>query len=441
MLCNDLTVDISALMCYHVNMNNQNDDTVGSRFFLPLDKALKEVNAKSLRQCPVYEDMECLRQGIGRVMEVVSSGRDWVQSAVMSGLELSVGTFFTALRSQRRTEMILNVCNIIRWQVDLSCPKKDDLISTHSELDGYDIYASDGHYEKAASHMPAVEGKVHAQCCFFSLNLRTHSLSPLDIARPKLKKEHDMHALKRLSVGQLRLGAPVGRKVIHVYDPAALDYEQWEKWKAKGIYLLSREKENSAAVITGVLPFDKMDPRNAGVISDELVGVFCGLLFRRVKYRDAATGTEYSFITNLMTLPPGLIAFIYKCRWNVEKVFDEKKNKLFETKNWGITEQARLQQACFVCLAHNLMLILERQLGEEGIRDEKVIKRREKREKALTLEIRGRGEVPNEMAIKGNGITQRSLQFIRWLRLCLRKTTSWEEGVVKLRPLMEAYMS
>jgi len=422
-------------------MNIQTNNTVESRFFAPVIKALEEVNAKSRRQCPVFTDLQYLRLGIGRVMETVVSGRDWVQSVAMSDLELSVGTFFTALRSQRRTDRVRYVRNHVRWQADRSCPKQEDLLSAHPELDGYDIYASDGHYEKAASHMPAVEGKVHPQCCFFSLNLRTHSISPLDIARPELKKEHDMHALKRLSVEEIRLGAPVGRRVVHVYDPAGIDYAQWAIWKAKGVYLISREKENSAAIVTGVLNFDKMNPRNAGVISDELVGVFCGMLFRRVKYRDAATGTEYSYITNLMELPPGLIAFIYKCRWNVEKVFDEKKNSLFEAKNWGISEQARLQQACFVCLAHNLMLILERQLGEEGIYDEKVIKRREKRERALIAAILTGGGVPNVMAIKGNGITKRSLQFIRWLRDCLRKATPWEAGIVALRPLMKAYMT
>ena len=432
---------ICTTVWYPASMNIQNIETVNSRFFFPVDKALEEINARAFRQCPVFTDRQCLRQGIGRVLETVVSGRDWVQSVAMLGLELSVGTFFNALRSQRRADMVLRVCNNVRGQTDRSCPKKEDLLCAHSELDGYDIYASDGHYEKAASHMPAVEGKVHPQCCFFSLNLRTHSISPLDIARPTLKKEHDMHALKRLSVGQIRLGAPIGRKVVHVYDPAGIDYGQWIKWKAKGIYLLSREKENSAAIITGVLPFDATDPRNAGVLSDELVGVFCGGLFRRVKYRDAATGVEYSFITNLMELAPGLVAFIYKCRWNVEKVFDEKKNKLFETKNWGISEHARLQQACFVCLAHNLMLMLERSLGEEGISDEKVLKRREKREAALLIEIKKNGGVPNRMAIKGNGITQRSLQFIRWLRHCIRYATPWKAGKEALRPFMLAYMS
>ena len=86
-------------------------------------------------------------------------------------------------------------------------------------------------------------------------------------------------------------------------------------------------------------------------------------------------------------------------------------------------------------------MMLERSLGEEGIRDEKVIKRREKRVKALLVEIQNSGGVPNAMAIKGNGITQRSLQFIRWVRHCLRYATPWEAGKAALRPLMEAYMT
>ena len=41
------------------------------------------------------------------------------------------------------------------------------------------------------------------------------------------------------------------------------------------------------------------------------------------------------------------------------------------------------------------------------------------------------------MAIKGNGITQTSLLFIRWFGT-VRKATSLEESVVKLRLLVEA---
>lgn len=72
-----------------------------------------------------------------------------------------------------------------------------------------------------------------------------------------------------------------------------------------------------------------------GIESDELVGAFCGVMLRRINYRDPADGKLYVFMTNEMTLPPGLIAFLYKLRWDIEKVFDEKKNKLHEKKAWA----------------------------------------------------------------------------------------------------------
>ena len=123
-----------------------------------------------------------------------------------------------------------------------------------------------------------------------------------------------MHVLKRLSTAQLRLGAPMGVKVIHVYDCAGIDYAQWMRWKAKGLYVISREKANSKADVLGLRSWDRDDPRNVGVLADEFVGVFCGVMLRRDHYQDPATGTVFVFMTSEMTLPPGLIAFLYKLR-------------------------------------------------------------------------------------------------------------------------------
>ena len=207
--------------------------------------------------------------------------------------------------------------------------------------------------------------------CFFSLNLRTHSLALLDIARLELKgnkKEHDMSALKRLKPADLRLGAPKGIKVLHVYDSAVIDYRQWFDWKWMGIYIISLEKANSRPMVVGEREIDFDDPRNIGVLADENIGVFSGVMMRRVRYQDPETGKIFSFITNQFTLPPGLIAFLYKLRWDIEKVFDEKKNKLQEKKAWATSAVARSQQALFVCIAHNLMILLEcrRSSGNSG---------------------------------------------------------------------------
>jgi hypothetical protein len=87
------------------------------------------------------------------------------------------------------------------------------------------------------------------------------------------KKEHDMRGLKRLEIATLRQGAPKGRKVLHVWDRAGIDFRQWYKWKqGSGIYMLSRCKTNMVLLPCGNLPFVGDDVINAGVLRDELVG-------------------------------------------------------------------------------------------------------------------------------------------------------------------------
>ena len=103
-------------------------------------------------------------------------------------------------------------------------------------------------------------------------------------------------------------------------------------------------------------------------------------------------------MTNEMNLPPGLIAFLYKLRWDIEKIFDEKKNKLEEKKSWAKGPIAHSQQAHFTCLAHNLMVLLGRCLDtNEGIRDVKVDKKRQKRADLVAAVGRERNEILNLM--------------------------------------------
>ncbi len=425
-------------------MNTTRENTVRNRFFAPVRQAIDA--AESTRSCPGYSDEEFILSGVGRVIAVVLSGRDWVQQLMSRmGFSVSVSSFFQALRSRRRLAFSKEVDSHVRQQADRASHSSWDPLAEHSELEGFEVYASDGHYEAAATHTPSVRGKTYASGYFFSLNLRSHSLALLDVARPELKgnlKEHDMAALKRLSPSTLRIGAPVGARVIHVYDAAAIDYRQWLKWKTKGIYLISREKANSKAQVIGVRDFDLDDPRNIGVLSDELIGVFSGVSIRRIRYHDAATNEIFSFLTSEFTIPPGLIAFLYKLRWDIEKCFDEKKNKLQEKKAWATTDVARSQQALFVCLAHNLMVLFERDLErEENLREEMSRAKRRKRIEEMKRKISAGGGRPNPLVVNCSRVSQRSLQFIRWLRYALAFPTSWNAEIAQLRPLMAKYLS
>ena len=80
---------------------------------------------------------------------------------------------------------------------------------------------------------------------FFLLDLRTHFLSHLtgtDQSGTR-KREHDMHAMKRLPVDVLRGGQPKGTKVILAWDKAGIDFNWWHKVKrSSGLYFISRQR-------------------------------------------------------------------------------------------------------------------------------------------------------------------------------------------------------
>jgi hypothetical protein len=256
------------------------------------------------------------------------------------------------------------------------------------------------------------------------------------------RKEHELATLKRIGGQALRMSQPKGVRVIHIYDPAIVDYIQWHKWKqGRGIYVITREKESSALTTLGNIPWDKQDKRNNGVLADELVGPSNGCAMRRVTYQDPATGTVYRFLLNELTIPPGLIAFLYKLRWDVEKCFDEIKNKTFERKAWAGNQAAKHQQAIFISTAHNLMRILQVKLQrEEGITDNKGEKARLTRiaEEVSRAKVHGRSH--NPLVTTWHRATQRCCQFFRWLDHCLADPTPWAKATAILRPLMAGYI-
>ena len=162
-----------------------------------------------------------------------------------------------------------------------------------------------------------------------------------------------MHAIKRLDLDALRGRQPKGTKVILAWDKAGIDFAFWHKVKmSSGLYFIALEKENMKLIKCGYRNFDRSDPRNAGVVSDENVGPGsgAGAMLRRITYIDPVEGTTYVYITTEMTLAPGILALIYKQRWDEEKVFDEFKSKLVEKKAWGSSPTAKSTQALFLCL-------------------------------------------------------------------------------------------
>lgn len=245
-----------------------------------------------------------------------------------------------------------------------------------------------------------------------------------------------MRGIKRAGVEGLRQGVKKGEKLLMVWDSAAIDYGYWHKLKqSHGIYFLCRDNDIKR-IACGSLPIDKTDPINAGVISDRQEGTSTnGHLVRIIEFEDLATNKTHRFITNERTLEPGMLALLYRMRWDIEKVFDEVKNHLNQKKAWAKSVTAKTMQGELIAINHNLMLKLQSDLEKKhDLTDFVEQKRRLGRRQKENTKV-GRG---SEIIVLKRWLlrsTQRGLKFIRWLRIQLIKRPSWQQSCAQLRQL------
>jgi hypothetical protein len=412
-------------------MLNYSIPTVYHNFSQP---ALQLVAAcPSFRICPELSDPAWISLGIQRALHESATGRAFLQT---HGPDLdfcpNLSHYFHTLKSSRRLHLLQDVNQLLTRSLKEGLP---DELALFPQLDNFDLYAGDGHWHQAASHDPIIDGKIYATGHFYALDLRRRTLTRLATAQGK--KEHDIHALKRLTKEMLRQGAPVGRQVLYVWDKASIDFQFWHHLKTTaGIYFISLEKENMALEVMGHNAWDQADPINHGILQDEMVGSSNGVLLRRVTCQAPDTGEIRVFLTTEMTLPPGLIAHLYHRRWRIEKVFDSLKNKLNEKKSWAVAPTAKAAQAEFLCLTHNLIRRLEEELAtQEGVINQPDYTRRSKRlaqQKTATLKA-GRSW-PSTWDTFQKPV-QYSVKLIRWLRSGITSRLTWTTALPRLQAL------
>ncbi|MDF1816920.1 MAG: transposase [Verrucomicrobiales bacterium] len=404
---------------------------VFQQFFSPVT----EVYSKSEKQyrCISITDLDFLEMGVLRCLSNSQTGREFIQHhGDHDRLDVETDPFFKALKSKRRVANLQSINRLIKPIVK---SRINDPFKSIPELDSFALYAADGHFHAGAVHdekRSTEKGgeRKPATSHFYMTDLRTHFMTHLgtsDLTNGR-KGEHDMHLIKRSDMQELRGHTPKGTKVILVWDKAGIDFRFWHNAKTtSGLYFISREKENMKLIRCGTIKVDYDDPRNAGVISDEQVGPGgSGAMLRRIVYQDPGSEEIYTYITTEMTLPPGIICLLYKHRWDIEKIYDEFKNKLMEKKSWGSGDGSKTANALFLCLTHNLLLLIEATVTEEGITNDPELERKkgrlEKAENAGT----------NFVASFIQRFTVRSVKFIRWLRSFVYREAPWSRAKARL---------
>lgn len=398
------------------------------------------------RQCPITSDEEWLRLGVLRVVEQEPSGRGFVQAMRDGGHPtLAVSSLFDNLASGRRLASCRWTAQSLLRLMDQQRISRDPL-RAYPCLDRFEIFAGDGHYHQKAIHDLERLGHETATQHFYALNLRTHSLRHITSAdtgyktdkfgtKSIRKREHDIHAIKRLGPTHMRMDTPIGRKVLLVWDRASIDLPVWANWKARhGIYFISRYIDTLSLTKQGDYPFDAGDPVNAGIESDQFASSGNGSPIRLITYVCPSTGVRHQFLTSETTLPPGLIAYLYKMRWDIEKVFDEVKIKCRENKSWGSSPETKEAQAQFICITHNLMVLLEDNLqNNHGITNERELARKVNRIKAQVALAQIAKKILAPMYQMINRMSQRSVIFIRWLRNHIRMQCPWNASLPRLK--------
>ncbi len=405
--------------------------TVNHAFYQPLRQAL--TTAQHLWFCPELPDDEWVRMGVERVLEASPSGRAFLQEHGPRFEKVpTTCNYFAALRSERRRELVRELAGNVVEQLE---PRLTDRLAAIPELAGYACFAADGHWHRGAIHDPRHEGAKLAVGHFYRLNLRTHTL--VHLATGQGLHEHDLSALKRVQPKGLRRDVPRGTRVLLVYDKAGIDLKFWHRCRRESaIYFLSRLKENMVMEWVEDGPLDRQDPRNHGVLADWKVRSRAGQLLRVVTYQEPVGGEVFEFLTNQPDLPAGVSVELYRRRWEVEKVFDELKNKLGQTRAWGTSLVAREMQAQMIALTHNLLLSYEQDVEDRHqVSNTPEDRRRAQRMEALRRQCAREGSPLARLLLLARRATQRGVKFIRWLRQSLRDRLAEALAVARLKAL------
>jgi hypothetical protein len=136
--------------------------------------------------------------------------------------------------------------------------------------------------------------------------------------------EHDNKRARELCAG-IKSGEIV------LFDKGYVDFEHLRDLEKRGVFWVTRAKDNMAYEVVGTMPASK-DPK---ILRDEIIQLSnpsqpAPELLRRVVALVEVDGEEREmvFLTNNLTWSPRSVADLYRCRWQIEVFFKQIKQTL-----------------------------------------------------------------------------------------------------------------
>ena len=158
---------------------------------------------------------------------------------------------------------------------------------------------------------------------------------------------------------------PIEAGAFYVMDRGYLDYERLYRLHQAGAFFVTRAKRGMNARRVYSTPTD----RSTGVICDQMIalnGFYVAKDYpeqlRRIRFKDPETGKTLVFLTNNTTLPPLIIAALYKSRWQVELFFKWIKQHLRIKRFLGTSENAVKTQIWCAVSTYVLIAIVKKEL-------------------------------------------------------------------------------
>jgi len=158
---------------------------------------------------------------------------------------------------------------------------------------------------------------------------------------------------------------PIEAGAFYVMDRGYLDFARLYKLHQAGAFFVTRAKRGMNARRV----YSTKTDRTTGVMCDQTIalnGFYVAKDYpehlRRIRFKDLESGKTLVFLTNNTTLPPLMIAALYKNRWQVELFFKWIKQHLRIKRFLGTSENAVKTQIWCAVSTYVLIAIIKKEL-------------------------------------------------------------------------------